>query len=151
MLVQEANLAAAWDEAVRLLVRRDRSASEVRAELARRGRPEAVVDVTLARLVDLGYVDDNRLAADLAERMIERHRGSLQVEASLVARGLDPAAITAAVANSAHDELERARDLLAGRFPEGLAAARTRARAARFLHGRGFPESVVLAIIGEDW
>ena len=150
-MTRSSQLPDAWDEAVRLLVRRDRSASEVRAELALRGRPEAVVDAILARLVDLGYVDDKRLAADLAERLVERQRGSLQVEAALTARGFDPAAIAAAVANSTLDEIDRARLLIASRFPEGLAEPRTRARAARFLHGRGFPEAAVLAIIGEDW
>lgn len=142
---------SAWHDAVRQLARRDLGENEIRAALQRRGHPEADIAAALQRLTELGYVDDRRVARHLAERLVEQLRGSLLIEARLLARGFDPAIVAEAVGYAAADESQRARALLAQRHPDGLDDPRQRARAARFLHARGFPEAVVLAIIGEDW
>jgi regulatory protein len=47
---------------VRLLARRPRSVSEVRKNLTRKETPEPVIDSAIARLTQLGYLDDEAFA-----------------------------------------------------------------------------------------
>src|SRR5438046_9249166 len=63
----------ALDAGVRLLGRRAHSRVELRRKLGRRGYVEEEIDSALARLVELGYVDDR----SFADGYIRRRSGSL--------------------------------------------------------------------------
>ncbi|RMF79079.1 MAG: RecX family transcriptional regulator [Chloroflexi bacterium] len=52
----------AVDRAVRFLSYRPRSIQEVRRNLAKKNMPDAVIDQTIERLINLGYVDDRAFA-----------------------------------------------------------------------------------------
>jgi regulatory protein len=58
----EDEISRAVDRAVRLLARRPRSVSEVRKNLTRKETPEPVIDSAIARLTQLGYLDDEAFA-----------------------------------------------------------------------------------------
>jgi len=78
----------ALDAGVRLLGRRAHSRVELRRKLGRRGYVEEEIDSALARLVELGYVDDR----SFADGYIRRRSGSLgplALSAELAARGVD--------------------------------------------------------------
>jgi regulatory protein len=81
---------SALEAGLRLLGRRAHSRTELRRKLARRGHPEADIEVALGRLVELGYLDDRSFASGLVRRR-GTVRGPLALSAELAARGVDRA------------------------------------------------------------
>lgn len=144
-------LRAAWDAAVRQLAARDCSEREVRRRLGESAADAAVVDAVVARLRELRFLDDERFARGLCERLARRGYGSARARAELAGHGLAHDDIDAWVADMEDGDAARARALLDRHFGGVPAAARERARAARFLHNRGYGEDLVLAITGQDW
>lgn len=134
---------------MRWLARRDRTAREVAEYLARQGYTEAIVTDVLGRLRGEAYVDDQRLARQRAEHWCRRGYGRLRARAELLARGVEPSIITAALDTVFTNEHRRAQELLEQRFPSAHQDVRARARAYRFLCRRGFPEEVIMVILGE--
>jgi regulatory protein len=86
----------ALDAGFRLLARRAHSHVELRRKLARRGYDEDEIAVTLARLSELGYVDDAQFAAVHVRRR-SSSVGPLALSAELAARGVDRRAAGAAL------------------------------------------------------
>ena len=139
----------AWQRAVRLLAAHDRSEQEIRDALAGAGVAAQRINATISRLRQLHFLDDRRLAAQVADRAARRGFGSERVRTELHARGVDAALVDAAVGAAFEDEMTLAQQAYARRFADAPLPLAQRAKAARFLLGRGFPEQVVLAILGE--
>ena len=85
------------DRAVGLLARRAHSQWELRRKLRLKGFGPEAVDTAMARLVELGYLNDSAFAKGLVRR-----RGSLRgpraLSAELASKGVDRAEADAAVA-----------------------------------------------------
>jgi len=92
-------------------------------------------------------VGDAAYARERARALRARGAGSLRITADLAARGLPEPLVEAAVEESraGEREIDWARRALRA---TGL-APRTRARAWRLLHARGFPEEVIADLLGE--
>jgi regulatory protein len=131
------------DLAFRMLSRRSRSEAEIAGALKLRGASATVIRRVLGRLRGLGYIDDRKLAVECAERWKERGFGSLRILDQL--RKLEVAErIAEGVSPDAREERELARRVLARAFSlADVAGPRGRARAARFLAGRGFAAEVI--------
>ena len=87
----------ALDTAGKALSHRDRSTAELEARLEQRGvRPSdrAAAVETMARL---GYVDDERMAADRARNMASRGFGDEAIRFDLEGRGIDTELIASAI------------------------------------------------------
>lgn len=125
---------SAFDRATALLAARPHFGAELRRKLAARGYEDDEIDPALSRLTELGYLDDESLAAAEAERLRERKGLSRSgVAAELARKGVARGAVAAAVAGvSPGEELESARAAaerwLAGRRADGAALARHLAR-----------------------
>ena len=91
---------------------------------------------------------DAAYARERAGALRARGAGSLKIAADLAARGLPEALVEAAVAESLAGEREHdwARRLLERR---GVDHAAARARAWSLLQRQGFPEEVVVELLGE--
>jgi regulatory protein len=140
----------AFDEAFRLLARRACSEAEMAAHLEHRGFSATVVRGVLGRLRGLGYIADRSYAADRAERLLARGFGSGRLRADLERSGV-PEAIAEAVMPAVDDERRRARGILEARFGAVDAMGRSdRAKAYRWLAGRGFAEDVIDGLLGSD-
>jgi regulatory protein len=138
------------DEAFRMLARRAQSEAEISTRLAAHGASRSIVGKVLGRLRSLGYIDDEKLAAEWTERWKERGFGVLRVQAELRKSGIDET-IVERVSFSEREERERAREILARRFSAAeLRDRRGMARAARFLAGRGFTPEVIDSLF-EVW
>lgn len=153
---------AAMEMALRYLGTRPRTRHEVVARLRRSAVPEPVIEATLDRLVELGYLDDAAFARWWGEQR-DRHapRGRRLLEAELRQRGVPRDVIEgyrgehADPARAPEDESlpgsepERARDALARhlrgrRLPDDPKALQ---RIGMFLMRRGFdPETARAAI-----
>jgi SOS response regulatory protein OraA/RecX len=140
--------------AVAYLAHAARSIAEVSTYLTRHGLDAALVVATLQALTARGYVDDAALAERRAEELLLRRGcGRLKVAHELTRRGLTDTVIDRAIAGvlEGRSEVALGRSALARRFGEERPTSRAeRAKAFRFLIGRGHPADIVSEILGED-
>ncbi|GBD24828.1 Regulatory protein RecX [bacterium HR30] len=140
---------SAWERALRWLGRRDHSVRETTEYLHRQGFPAEVVSHVVERLCRQGYLDDGRFAFNRAEYWLRRGYGRLRAKADLEGRGIAEKHITEALNSVFESEAMVARELLQRRFSGVEQDERVRARAYRFLVARGFPEALLVVILGE--
>ena len=145
---------AAMAAALRLIGQRARSVAELRTRLLRRDYPPAIVERVIARLKELRYLDD----AAFAQRWIETRqrtspRGAALLQRELRQHGIAGPVAEQAVASAAGDAYAQAHRAAAPRLAR-LAHADFEAFARRlggFLTRRGFPASVVYAVVRDLW
>lgn len=138
--------------ALRLLGRRDHSSAELKAKLLTKGQAAADVDRVVARLLELRYLDDERLAERLATAFSASGRGvGRRLVLELRKRGIAADLADAAVAATKDetDEIALARRLLARRYPTFGSAAdqRERHRVMNFLQRRGFALATIWQVL----
>lgn len=140
--------------AIAYLANAARSQVEVERHLGNHGFAEDLVVATLATLVARHIVDDDGLAERRAEDlMLRRGAGRLKVAHELTRRGLTDTVVDRAIAGvlEGRSEVALGRAALERRFgPEPPATRSERAKAFRFLLGRGHPPEIVSEILGED-
>ena len=141
----------AFATAVRSLARRPRTVVELTQLLERREYDGEIVEATLERLRELGYLDEGAVADAVVRDAARRNLGSLRVARTLSRRGVPSEIATAAVRESGEEDLERARRLVARRWAELGRDSKLREKALRFLVGRGFPLSVARKAVGRDF
>ena len=132
----------ALDAALRLLGQRLHSELELRQKLRRHGCPLAEIDRALARVRELGYLDDAAFARALVTHRA-RVRGPALIAAELAAKGVERELAQAAVGSLDHEEVVAAARRLARRS----GAADHRTIAAR-LFRRGFSAEIVREALG---
>jgi len=130
----------ALDLAYRYLGRRDRTVAEMRHYLEDRRVDPAAITTTVADLSAQGYLDDARYARRFAEDRRELDDwGAERIERRLLAAGVDPDLVAAALMQQASgDELAAAVALLRRRFPTPPADDRERNRALGVLVRKGY-------------
>src|SRR6202047_4907779 len=100
---------ALYDAAIKILMRRAHSVSEMKKALIRRTADEDLIQKVLARLKQNGLVDDARYAKQFAQQRTEiRHQGKYCVARELRARGVPDRHIETAVAEAAANSDEAA-------------------------------------------
>ncbi len=139
----KAEAGAALALARRGLARRHHAEAELEAKLRDRGVSAEATATALARLRELGYLDDREFARSLVTER-SRRRGPALIAAELAARGIAPELATEVLAEVGRDrQMETARRLVArrrGRRARDLAA---------WLLQQGFPPDVVQEVLGE--
>jgi regulatory protein len=134
---------------MRALGRKGVSTSELRTMLAKNDLDSEVVEYEIDRLVRVGLLDDVALATDLVDRLHDRKGlGRQGVVAELRRRGIDQAAIDAALdaaADDEDDEFVRAIELAQKRAGQlrGLDRATAERRLSGFLMRKGYNGGVV--------
>jgi regulatory protein len=129
-----------------MLARAPQSESELRRRLVAKGYQEATAEATLTRCRELGWVNDAVFALDRARALRRRGAGALRIGGDLEARGVPEPLIVEAVdmSRDGRSEAALAREAL-GNAPEPASAP---GRAWRLLMSRGFPEDVVMDVVG---
>ncbi len=98
-----------FQTALRYLGTRAYSVAELKQKLRRQEIPAAAIDETVARLKQLGFLDDRRLAEHYASSLARnRTFGRFRVERELKARRVDPRAVQPAVDQAFQESDERA-------------------------------------------
>jgi regulatory protein len=147
---------AAMQVALRLLSLRARSRRELKLALGRKGFAEPQQEAVLARLGELGYVDDVRFARDRASALLRGGRlGPRAVLQRLSAHGLSDEQAREALSHAERevgvDPLEAARSLLTRRGLVGQPLEpKQRGKAARLLRARGFADATIEKLLGSD-
>jgi regulatory protein len=100
---------ALYEAAVKILMRRAHSVSEMKKALIRRTADEGLIQKVIARLKQSGLIDDARYAKQFARQRTEiRHQGKYRVARELRARGVPDQHIEAAVEEAAANSDEAA-------------------------------------------
>lgn len=145
---------SALDKALRLLAMRPRTELELDKALTRSRFPPSERKAALARLRELGYMDDRAEALRRARTLIERGEGPLLVARRLPLQGIAQDVAQAAVAEArggAGDDELAARALqrkLRGRPPKDVAEKR---RLFRSLIAKGHKPSAAAKALGMEW
>jgi regulatory protein len=124
-----------------LLARRAHGRDELRRKLSR-GRDDDLAAEVTDDLVRMGYVDDERYAAALAEHRLARGWGPVRIAHDLDGAGVPEAIINAAIAALDRDVVREAAHRAIG--------DRSGAAAARRLGARGFDEDVADDLLGSS-
>ena len=137
--------------ALRLLEYRARSRRELVRALKGKGFSDNAVDAALAKLENLGLIDDEAFARDHARSLLRRHIGRQGLLYRLHASGVDDEVARAVVDQAFEDtdEAERAAEALGKQLKRWtkLPALKQRQRAYQFLARRGFgPDAISTAI-----
>ncbi|MEA5446004.1 regulatory protein RecX [Gammaproteobacteria bacterium AB-CW1] len=137
--------------AVRLLSRREYARQELAQRLSRKGYGSETREAVLARLEELGYLDESRFVEHFVRSRIDRGSGPLKIRAELMQRGVDGALIDRGLAEADCDFSRLAASVRQRRFGEERPAAlEEKARQARFLAQRGFAADHVRTALDVD-
>lgn len=138
--------------ALRLLSGREHS----RAELERKLKVHEEEPGTLAKALDelqaKGFISEQRVVESVLHRRAAK-LGAARIKQELQAKGLDPEAVSAAVAGLQATERERVLEVWRKKFGEPAADAQAAARQMRFLAARGFSAEAIRRVVkagGED-
>ncbi|NSW55686.1 MAG: regulatory protein RecX [Armatimonadetes bacterium] len=150
-IAHENELLRARNAALRLLKVRGRSQRELERSLARRGFSPEVVSATLAKLENLGFVDDASFARDRTRSLLRRHIGRQGLLYRLRESGVSEEVARGAVAEALEgvDDVQRATEALTKRLRrwEDLPVEKRRARAYQHLYRLGFdPDTISSAL-----
>jgi regulatory protein len=133
------------ERALRLLAVRPRSRRELEMRLRRAGFEPGEVETELVSLEDVGLVDDEAFARDLAQHHLAvRRSGRRAVESALAAKGVPRHTIQRALEDHDQDESARARALAEDRARRlsGLPPEKAYGRLVAFLARRGYEGGV---------
>ena len=96
---------ATWSKALEALTRRARSTAELERWLAERDHAREHIELSIARLKELGYLDDAQYALAFARsRAMARGMSRRRIRSELVHRGVAREVIDAAIAEVMEDE-----------------------------------------------
>ena len=143
-----------FDRAVKLLAMRARTERELDRALERAKVAEPDRKAALARLRELGYMDDRETARDRARSMIGRGEGARLAVKRLSAQGIVEAdareAVQEAKGDAGDDELARRalQRRLKGRAPKD---DRERRRLLRALIAKGHRPQAAAKALGIEW
>jgi regulatory protein len=150
--LNEREQARARNAAYRILTYRPRSHAELEQKLREKGFDEAVIEVVLADLERLGYVNDRQFAVQWAAgRLRLRGFGRRRIEQELRRKGISQEVIREAIAEAVplDDEREAAVKAAEKKLRTMLSSGSDvrRRRLAGFLQRKGFSSEITRSII----
>jgi regulatory protein len=132
--------------AIGLLARREHTRVELFRKLAPHGTPEEI-DAVLNELARAGLQSDARFAESYVRSQAAR-LGAARLRQSLRTKGVANELIESGLGDLP-DEMDRARAFWMKKFAAPPADARTWAKQARFLQGRGFSSEIIRKLLKE--
>ena len=142
----------ALEAGLRLLSYRQRSEEELRRRLAGKKYSEKAIESALARLRELGYLDDEAFSRYWAEtRQAQRPRSRRLLASELRSRGIDKETAEQATADVSDEEAAYLAASGRLRALRGQEYGAFRARLGRFLTSRGFGYDIARQVIERCW
>lgn len=135
--------------ALRILTRRDLSTTELTRRLKDKGISDTLVEETVARLEESGYLNDSRFARQWAESAIRNGRAyGPRLRLDLARQGVPAEIVTDLLASLAaeYDEMETLTALLLRKFTgfdHASASDREKRRVMQYLQRRGFSTTAI--------
>ena len=147
----------AYQAALRLLESRPRSTTEIRDRLRRKEFSPEAIEQAVARLSDLGLLDDRTFARLWVEnRQTYRPRGPAALRNELRRKGVDRAIVDQVLANDelTGDQSEHAAELarsVVHKYANADSRATFTRRLGGFLQRRGFDFETIRPIVDQLW
>jgi len=147
----EDSFADAMAAAIRFLAVRTRTSGELRRYLQRRGYSSSTIQQVLNRCQERKYIDDHAFAEHFVRQRLSKGYGPRRLARELANKGLAPE-----VYRPLLNELEPAEMLQvavqlaankAKQFENDLPLTMKKAKIARHLHYKGFPETVIHRVL----
>lgn len=138
--------------ALRLLMRREHSRSQLAAKLVPHAESPSAVEALLDELVQRKLLSEDRMAEQRAH-VLSRKYGVARIRQDLKSKGVGEEAIAKVAAEAQSTELARATEIWRRKFKQPATDPAGRARQMRFLAARGFSSGVirqVLAATGDE-
>ena len=135
---------SSFDCCLRVLALRDHSEAELRRKLAAKGYLEEDVEESVARLKELGYLDELRFARRFASSALRNGRGyGSRLKMDLARRGVAQAIVNEVLGELSQEfsEAELLRDIMARRyagFDPATATDKEKRRVVGYLQRKGF-------------
>lgn len=142
----------ATNNALLLLTHRGRSERELRQRLRQKGYTAGAIDEAVRRVVDWGYLNDERFAESWVEqRQTSRPKSRRALAHELREKGVDREIIETTLEDAEIDELSDARQLAATKWRKERSQEpdRRRQRTAAFLARRGYGWDVAKQVLDE--
>ena len=136
--------------ALRLLSGREHSRAELERKLQQFEEEPGSLALALDDLQAKGFISEQRVVESVLNRRAAK-LGASRIKQELQAKGLDPQAISDAVAELRNTELARARAVWQKKFDHPPEDATERAKQMRFLASRGFGgDTIHRVVLGGD-
>ena len=132
--------------ALRLLSMREHSRVELERKLARFEEEEGTLAKALDELQAKGFINEARVIESVLHRRVEK-LGAARIKQELQGKGLDPGAVSEAVASLQSSERERAQEVWRRKFGAEPTDAKEAMRQMRFLATRGFTTDVIRRVV----
>jgi regulatory protein len=131
---------------LRLLSGREYSRAELERKLESHEEEPGALAQVLDELQAKGFISEQRVIESVLHRRAAR-LGTARIKQELHSKGLDPQAVTAALAELQTTEYERALAVWCKKFGAPPADAQTAARQIRFLAARGFGSDAIRRVV----
>jgi regulatory protein len=150
---QNGENAGAYDEALKLIAKRDMSEFALRASLKKAGYSGNDVESAIQRLIEHKLIDDLKCAKRIVELHLNAERGRLAFLRLLKSKGFKRDVIEAALKPLDYcQQIESAASLkrqLKGRYA-GKPARETKAKLSQALSRRGFAWDIISQVMDSD-
>lgn len=133
--------------ALRLLSGREHSRAELERKLASFEEVPGTLAQALDELQAKGFISEQRVIESVLHRRSAK-LGTARIKQELQAKGLDPAAVSEAMAGLQATERARAHAVWRQKFGQAPVDAQAAARQMRFLAARGFAAEVIRRVVG---
>jgi regulatory protein len=137
---------SSWDQALRLLSRREHSILELRRKMAGRGYIESDIDPLIERLLDADWINEERFTESFVRLRTRTGKGPYRIKRELAERGIDAELIEVALAPYEESWNSIATEVRGRKFGDELPVEyKEEARQKRFLQYRGFTHEQIRA------
>ena len=133
-----------YDHAVSLLARRDYASGELARTLSRMTENREKIDKALSRLVECGYLDDNRLITHMIDKHVRKKHGPARIKQEIRQKGFSPELVEQMLEKVDVDWYAMARELKVSKFGDAVASeAKEKNKQIRYLQYKGFSMDMI--------
>lgn len=133
-----------YDHAVSLLARRDYASGELARTLSKMTENREKIDKALSRLVECGYLDDNRLITHMIDKHVRKKHGPARIKQEIRQKGFSPELVEQMLEKGDVDWYAMARELKVSKFGDAVASeAKEKNKQIRYLQYKGFSMDMI--------
>jgi len=133
-----------YDHAVSLLARRDYASGELARTLSKMTENRENIDKALSRLVECGYLDDNRLITHMIDKHVRKKHGPARIKQEIRQKGFSPELVEQMLEKMDVDWYAMARELKVSKFGDAVASeAKEKNKQIRYLQYKGFSMDMI--------
>lgn len=133
-----------YDHAVSLLARRDYASGELARTLSKMTENREKIDKALSRLVECGYLDDNRLITHMIDKHVRKKHGPARIKQEIRQKGFSPELVEQVLEKVDVDWYAMARELKVSKFGDAVASeAKEKNKQIRYLQYKGFSMDMI--------